>query len=120
MVREAYPPFKTIPSRNQITSSLRDLKSILFLTRRGGWLIRVWFINPDLDPGEEGPPFPLSVPDLTVLFADGYEVVQDNEPDVAFPGREDRERVRVLHRGCDALVAEGGGDASSPDVSQTE
>src|ERR1041385_5704356 len=33
--------------------------------RRGGLLIGVWYINPDLDPGEEGPPFPFSVPDLT-------------------------------------------------------
>ena len=31
--------------------------------RRGGLLIGVWFINPDLDPGEEGPPYPFSVAD---------------------------------------------------------
>jgi hypothetical protein len=58
----------------------------------------VWFINPDLDPGEEGPPYPFSVADLTVLFADCYEVVEDYVPDVAFSGREGRERVRVLRR----------------------
>jgi SAM-dependent methyltransferase len=66
--------------------------------RRGGLLIGVWFINPDLDPGEEGPPYPFSVADLTVLFADCYEVVEDYVPDVAFSGREGRERVRVLRR----------------------
>jgi hypothetical protein len=66
--------------------------------RRGGLLIGVWYINPDLDPGEEGPPFPFSVPDLTALFADGYEVVDDYVPDVAFAGREGRERLRVLRR----------------------
>ena len=66
--------------------------------RRGGLLIGVWFINPDLDPGEEGPPFPFSVADLTALFADGYEIVEDYVPDVAFTGREGRERVRVLRR----------------------
>jgi SAM-dependent methyltransferase len=66
--------------------------------RRGGLLIGVWFINPDLDPGEEGPPFPLSVPDLTSLFAEGYRVVEDYEPDVAFPRREGRERIRALRR----------------------
>lgn len=66
--------------------------------RRGGLLIGVWFINPDLDPGEEGPPYPLSVEDLTALFADGYEVLEDYVPKVAFPGREGRERVRVLRR----------------------
>lgn len=45
-------------------------------------LIGVWFINPALDPGKEGPPFPLSVADLTALFADAYDVVDDYVPDV--------------------------------------
>ncbi len=66
--------------------------------RPGGLLIGVWFINPDLDPGDEGPPFPLSVPDLTALFAKGYEVVEDYVPDVTFDTRAGRERVRVLRR----------------------
>lgn len=66
--------------------------------RPGGLLVGVWYINPDLDPGYEGPPFPFSVPDLTALFADGYEIVTDYVPDVAFPGREGRERMRVLRR----------------------
>ena len=66
--------------------------------RPGGLLIGVWFINPALDPGELGPPFPFSVADLTALFAKDYEVVEDYVPDVAFPGREGRERVRVLRR----------------------
>ena len=66
--------------------------------KKGGLLIGVWFINPDLDPGEEGPPYPLSVAALTELFADGYEVVEDYVPEVAFAGREGRERVRVLRK----------------------
>lgn len=66
--------------------------------RRGGLLIGVWFIEPDLDPGDQGPPFPFSVPDLTTLFADGYEIVDDYVPDVSFPSRINRERVRVLRR----------------------
>ncbi len=66
--------------------------------RRGGLLIGVWFINPDLDPGQEGPPFPFRVEDLTALFADGYQIVEDYVPDISFPGREGRERIRVLRR----------------------
>jgi SAM-dependent methyltransferase len=66
--------------------------------RRGGLLIGVWFIEPALDPGDEGPPYPFSVADLTVLFAEGYEIVDDYVPDVAFGGREGRERVRVFRR----------------------
>jgi hypothetical protein len=66
--------------------------------RRGGLLIGVWFIEPDLDPGHEGPPFPFSVPELTALFEPGYEIVEDYVPDVAFPSRAGRERLRVLRR----------------------
>lgn len=66
--------------------------------RPGGLLIGVWFINPALDPGHAGPPYPFSVTDLTALFADGYEIVADYVPDVAFEGREGRERLRVLRR----------------------
>ena len=66
--------------------------------RRGGLLIGVWYINPDLDPGYEGPPYPFSVADLTALFAESYEVVEDYVPDVAFAGREGRERLRALRR----------------------
>jgi methyl halide transferase len=64
--------------------------------RRGGLLIGVWFIDPALDPGEEGPPYPFSVADLTALFAESYEIVEDFVPDVSFSGREGQERVRVL------------------------
>jgi methyl halide transferase len=66
--------------------------------RPGGLLIGVWFINPALEPGDEGPPFPFSVADLTALFAKGYEIVEDYVPDVAFNTRVGRERVRVLRR----------------------
>jgi hypothetical protein len=38
------------------------------------------------------------VAELTALFADGYEIVDDYVPNVTFPGREGRERVRVLRR----------------------
>lgn len=68
------------------------------LLRPDGRVVGVWFIQPDLDPGEVGPPFPLPVPALDALFAEGYEVVEDYIPDVAYEGREGRERLRVLRR----------------------
>jgi hypothetical protein len=40
----------------------------------------------------------LPVPDLTALFADGYEIVHDYVPEVSFAARAGRERVRVLRR----------------------
>ncbi len=73
-------------------------RGIDLVLRPGGLLIGVWYMNPDLDPGETGPPFPLSEPDLTALFADGYQIIDDYIPDTAFPGRESRERLRSLRR----------------------
>jgi SAM-dependent methyltransferase len=66
--------------------------------RPGGLLIGVWYINPSLDPGYAGPPFPFSVSDLTALFANGYEIIEDYVPEIAFEGRAGRERLRVLRR----------------------
>jgi SAM-dependent methyltransferase len=73
-------------------------RGIDLVLRPGGLLIGVWFIDPALDPGHEGPPYPFSAPDLTALFADGFEIVDDYVPDVAFDGREGRERLRTLRR----------------------
>lgn len=73
-------------------------RGIDFTLRRGGLLIGVWFINPALDPSEVGSPFPFNLTDLTALFAEGYEIIDDYVPEIAFAGREGRERVRVLRR----------------------
>jgi SAM-dependent methyltransferase len=73
-------------------------RSIDLTLRPGGLLLGVWFINPDLAPGDEGPPFPFSVRDLTALFAEGYEILEDYVPAVAFESRVGRERLRVLRR----------------------
>lgn len=63
-----------------------------------GQVVGVWYINPDLDPGESGPPFPLPVPELDALFAGDFEIVADYVPENSFAGRSGRERVRVLQR----------------------
>lgn len=73
-------------------------RGIDLVLRSGGLLIGVWFINPDLDPGDKGPPYPFPVPELTALFADGYEIVDDYVPDVSFDTRVGQERIRVLRR----------------------
>ena len=70
-------------------------RGIDLVLKRGGLLVGVWYINPDLDPGEVGPPYPFSVEALTELFRDQYEIVEDYVPSVAFDGREGRERLRV-------------------------
>ncbi len=64
--------------------------------RPGGGICGVWYIKPDLDPGESGPPFALPVPELNKLFANDFAVIADYIPNNSFAGRTGRERVRVL------------------------
>ena len=99
-MRDAYDVVLEHTCMSALPPAMRaDYRRGIDLTlRRGGLLIGVWYIDPALDPGEEGPPYPLSVPELTALFAEGYEIVDDYVPEVAFDGREGRERVRVLRR----------------------
>ena len=73
-------------------------KGVTELLRPGGHIIGVWFINPEMDPGEEGPPFALPVLELDALFPSPWQIVDDYTAVNSFPGREDRERVRVLRK----------------------
>jgi SAM-dependent methyltransferase len=58
----------------------------------GGSMRGVFYINPDLDPGETGPPFGIPVDELIALWENaGLEVVEHWVPDVAYEGREGRE-----------------------------
>ncbi len=82
----AMPPALRAAYREAVRSVLRP----------GGLIIGVWFINPDLDPGEEGPPFPLPLAELDATFSEDFEVIEDYIPDAAYPGRAGRERLRVL------------------------
>ena len=99
-MRGAYDVVLEHTCMSALPPSLRaDYRRGIDLTLRpGGLLIGVWFIDPTLPPGEVGPPYPFSVADLTALFAEGYDIIEDYVPNVAFPGREGRERVRVLRR----------------------
>ncbi|MEN3943258.1 methyltransferase domain-containing protein [Prosthecobacter sp. SYSU 5D2] len=69
------------------------------LLRPGGSLAGIWFVDPEMDPGETGPPFGISVPELDGLFPpELWEMVEDDIPDTAYEGRAGRERLRVLRK----------------------
>ncbi len=82
----ALPPELRVTYRDAVASLLKP----------GGLLIGVFFINPEMDPGETGPPFGISMDELTALFAPRFELIESYVPARAFPGREGRECVRVL------------------------
>ncbi len=66
------------------------------LLKPGGLLIGVFFINPEMDPGETGPPFGITQDELGALFDPRFEVLESCIPAKAYPGREGRECLRVL------------------------
>lgn len=70
--------------------------AVASLLNPGGLLLGVFFINPEMDPGESGPPFGISLDELTALFAERFEVIESRVPATAYPGREGRECLRVL------------------------
>lgn len=64
----------------------------------GGTIVGVFYLNPDMDPGETGPPFAISVEELTELWQSvGLELTESWVPINAYEGRAGRERVMVLH-----------------------
>lgn len=81
----ALPPEWRVKYRDAVASLLKP----------GGLLVGVFFINPEMDPGETGPPFGISPDELTALFAERFQVVESHVPAVAYPGREGRECLRV-------------------------
>ncbi len=82
----ALPPELRVVYRDAVASLLKP----------SGLLIGVFFINPEMDPGETGPPFGISMDELTALFAPRFDLIESYVPARAFPGREGRECVRVL------------------------
>ena len=68
------------------------------LLKPGGLLVGIFYIDPDMDPGETGPPFAISEEELSALFAPAFDVVESQVPAAAYPGREGRELLRILRR----------------------
>jgi hypothetical protein len=69
------------------------------LLKIGAQLVGIWFINPEMDPDETGPPFGISVSELSVLFDESrWQVIEDRVPEIGYDGRVGRERLRVLRR----------------------
>jgi SAM-dependent methyltransferase len=73
---------------------VRGVKSAL---KPDGQIVGVFYINPDMAPGEPGPPFAISVDELIQMWTGGdMEVVEHWTPSVSYPGREGREEFMWL------------------------
>jgi len=64
-----------------------------------GLVAGVFFMNPEMEPGEQGPPFGISEEELETLWRGvGLETVDSWVPAAGYEGRIGRERVMVLRR----------------------
>ena len=72
--------------------------AVASLLKPGGRLVGVFFINPEMDPGETGPPFGIPKAELKALMAPRFELVESYVPQTAYAGREGREMVGVFRK----------------------
>jgi SAM-dependent methyltransferase len=63
--------------------------------RTGGKIFGIFYLNPDT---ESGPPFAVSKNELCELFDPHFTLLEEWVPKESFPGREDRELVRVMQK----------------------
>lgn len=75
---------------------VRYRDAVASLLKPGGLLIGIWFVNPEMDPGETGPPHGISPEELTTLFVPRFDIIESHTPQAAYPGREGRELLRVM------------------------
>jgi methyl halide transferase len=69
------------------------------LLKSGGKLLAVFYLSPKpREDGVAGPPFGCSIEELDALFDGRFVLEESRVPEVAFPGREGRELLRVFRR----------------------
>lgn len=64
----------------------------------GGHYLAVFFLDPGLAPGESGPPFGVTPTELDRLFSSGFDLLRRWTPSHTYPGREDREEMRLYRK----------------------
>ena len=75
--------------------SLREefIAAVRGALKPSGTVAGVFYMNPDLDPGETGPPFGIALDELIAFWEKGgFEIDEHWAPDVAYEGRAGRER----------------------------
>jgi SAM-dependent methyltransferase len=80
-----------------IESSQRPeyVKAAASALRRDGKIFGIFYLDPET---ECGPPFAVSKEELSKLFDPHFTLVQEWVPKESFPGRENRELVRIMHK----------------------
>jgi methyl halide transferase len=77
----------------------RYFASAAKVLKSGGMVAGVFFIDPEMDEGESGPPFGISELELENGWRnEGFSVIHSWVPESAFGGRLGRERAMILVR----------------------
>ena len=63
--------------------------------RAAGKIFGIFYLNPDT---ETGPPFAVSTEELTNLFEPHFRLLEQWVPMESFPGRENRELIRIMQK----------------------
>lgn len=63
-----------------------------------GCLVAIWFLNPEMDSGEAGPPFGASLEEIEGLLEPRFERLASWTPERAYPGREGREQLEMWRK----------------------
>jgi SAM-dependent methyltransferase len=85
------------------------VKGIRDALKPGGTVVGVFFIDPEMDPGETGPPFGITPEELTGLWEEaGFTVRESWVPETGYPGRVGRERVLIAVKEGAGAVKSGG------------
>jgi len=63
--------------------------------REGGRIFGIFYLTPDV---ESGPPFAVSREELAALFDPHFVLVEERNPRESFPGRENREWIRIMQK----------------------
>jgi SAM-dependent methyltransferase len=77
---------------------VRYVTAIAEALKPQGQFLAIFYLNPSLDPGKQGPPFGVSTAELDALFDPRFELLSDWLPKRAFPKRKGRERMRLYAR----------------------
>jgi methyl halide transferase len=77
------------------------VQAVTAALRPSAQMLGIFFLNP-WDPGEAppegGPPFGVSITELTELFLPKFDLVLEERPEISYPGREGREILWWLRK----------------------
>ena len=81
-----------------IDPSMREkyVDAVAGALKPGGHLIAIFYLDPDLEPGQSGPPFGVTKAELDALFSAQFTLLGEWVPDTTYPGRDGRELFRLL------------------------